>query len=293
MLCFSNKRKASELQKDKAKKLCSGEQPEHAVPDGSGQEKRGTEATPQTSQASDGKPTQPDVRLSGDEPTPAQAPPVQAEPVRDPQGRPLSSTSGSVWPHAPMTPGSHPPACAQTVVVPPLSRTGRQKAGSLAQEELDRSILNQRLGQLEREAKRLRRKLGLSTSAAEEVTQAAGAGGQPEGQPPPSAGQGETPNGAAVENKSVSSGESVCATLDVQSSVPTVDLTTTGQMLMELTAEKQTQAAKVKYEEDSRLLLKHANLTTSVYDVIVAIHRHLTLQHHCKMSLSQFIGIYL
>ncbi|KAM9495103.1 uncharacterized protein Hap1MRO34_015402 isoform 2-T2 [Clarias gariepinus] len=69
------------------------------------------------------------------------------------------------WPH-PITPHqsmawSHPLPPAQTVVVPPLSRTSRQSRPLLRLESPDRSVLTSRLDQLEREAKRLRRILGL------------------------------------------------------------------------------------------------------------------------------------
>lgn len=69
------------------------------------------------------------------------------------------------WPH-PITPHpsmawSHPLPPAQTVVVPPLSRTSRQSRPLLRLENPDPSVLTSRLDQLEREAKRLRRILGL------------------------------------------------------------------------------------------------------------------------------------
>lgn len=69
------------------------------------------------------------------------------------------------WPH-PITPHpsmawSHPLPPAQTVVVPPLSRTSRQSRPLLRLESPDPSVLTSRLDQLEREAKRLRRILGL------------------------------------------------------------------------------------------------------------------------------------
>ncbi|XP_027029054.2 MORC family CW-type zinc finger protein 3 isoform X1 [Tachysurus fulvidraco] len=79
----------------------------------------------------------------------------QPKPAIGPQG----------WPH-PITPHtsmawSHPLPPAQTVVVPPLSRTSRQPHTVLRLENPDRSVLTSRLDQLEREAKRLRRILGL------------------------------------------------------------------------------------------------------------------------------------
>ncbi|MCJ8735753.1 hypothetical protein PDJAM_G00251190 [Pangasius djambal] len=79
--------------------------------------------------------------------------------------QPKLATGPPGWPH-PITPHpsmawSHPLPPAQTVVVPPLSRTSRQSRPLLRLESPDRSVLTSRLDQLEREAKRLRRILGL------------------------------------------------------------------------------------------------------------------------------------
>lgn len=259
-LCFSNKRKSLELQNDTIKKLRSAKLLGHASADGETEERTAEapaaiESTPPTSQTLDSRPPGPEPRPSTEEQTQAQAPG---------QSRPLLSNTpnngSGVWSHTPMVPpGSHASASAQTVVVPPLGHAGWQKVGSLGKEELDRSILTQRLGHLEREAKRLRRKLGLCTSVtdAAEAAQAAANGGQPEGQPQQQQ-QGLTvPSDALLsgqidtESKAVPPAESACAsldtTLDTQSTVPTIDLTTTGQMLLEqLNTAKQTQETKVQ-----------------------------------------------
>lgn len=91
------------------------------------------------------------------------------------------------WPH-PITPHpsmawSHPLPPAQTVVVPPLSRSSRQSRPLLRLESPDRSVLTSRLDQLEREAKRLRRILGLREVVVQmsplsdgEVSESAGTG---------------------------------------------------------------------------------------------------------------------
>ncbi|GAA6077678.1 MORC family CW-type zinc finger protein 3 isoform X1 [Tachysurus ichikawai] len=79
----------------------------------------------------------------------------QPKPATGPQGRPHPIT-----PHTSMA-WSHPLPPTQTVVVPPLSRTSRQPHTVLRLENPDRSVLTSRLDQLEREAKRLRRILGL------------------------------------------------------------------------------------------------------------------------------------
>lgn len=189
-------------------------------------------------QATGGRTVQRELRASGDEQAQATISPAQGEQARDAQGRQQASATGSVWAHASMAPGS------QTVVVPPLSCTGRQKVGSMAQEELDRSILHQRLGQLEREAKRLRRKLGLSPSAAEGSQGGQGAGdAQPEGQ---SASLLPGQNGAPTEGKRVPTVEGACDTPNTQSAVATIDLTTTGQMTTELKEGKQAQTGEVQ-----------------------------------------------
>lgn len=72
---------------------------------------------------------------------------------------PLTSQSSMAW--------SHPLPPAQTVVVPPLSRTSRQSVSPLTVEGLDRPSLTLRLTQLEREAKRIRKTLGLQEPPAE------------------------------------------------------------------------------------------------------------------------------
>ncbi|XP_017572371.2 MORC family CW-type zinc finger protein 3 isoform X1 [Pygocentrus nattereri] len=85
----------------------------------------------------------------------------------------LASTSLG-WPHPPTSQPSmawsHPLPPAQTVVVPPLSRCSRQSVSPLTVEGLDRPALTLRLAQLEREAKRLRKTLGLQELAVETAT---------------------------------------------------------------------------------------------------------------------------
>ncbi|KAI4899912.1 hypothetical protein NFI96_019491, partial [Prochilodus magdalenae] len=85
----------------------------------------------------------------------------------------LSSNSQG-WPHPPTSQPSmawsHPLSPAQTVVVPPLSRTSCQSVSPLPVEGLDRPALTLRLAQLEREAKRLRRTLGLQEPTVEAAT---------------------------------------------------------------------------------------------------------------------------
>ncbi|XP_049330687.1 MORC family CW-type zinc finger protein 4 [Astyanax mexicanus] len=99
--------------------------------------------------------------------------PPEQQASQDPQPKePPRITSGSlVWPPS-LNPQSsmawsHPLPPAQTVVVPPLSRTTRQSVSPLTVEGLDRPALTQRLAQLEREAKRLRKTLGLQEPAVE------------------------------------------------------------------------------------------------------------------------------
>ncbi|XP_066525015.1 MORC family CW-type zinc finger protein 3 [Hoplias malabaricus] len=88
----------------------------------------------------------------------------------------LKPVSGSLsWPHPPTSQSSmawsHPLPPAQTVVVPPLSRISRQSVSPLPVEDLDRQSIALRLSQLEREAKRLRKILGLQEPAVETVTE--------------------------------------------------------------------------------------------------------------------------
>ncbi|KAK3557919.1 hypothetical protein QTP86_003841 [Hemibagrus guttatus] len=95
-------------------------------------------------------------------PTSSEQQVAQAPQTKD---QPKLTTGPPGWPH-PITPHpsmawSHPLPPAQTVVVPPLSRTSRQPHTVLRLENPDRSVLTSRLDQLEREAKRLRRILGL------------------------------------------------------------------------------------------------------------------------------------
>ncbi|XP_076861912.1 MORC family CW-type zinc finger protein 3 isoform X2 [Brachyhypopomus gauderio] len=78
---------------------------------------------------------------------------------------PRAATGAPGWPHPlvpqPSTARPHPLSPAQTVVVPPLSRTSRQPVSPLPVEGVDRPALAGKLAQLEREAKRLRRLLSL------------------------------------------------------------------------------------------------------------------------------------
>lgn len=95
-------------------------------------------------------------------PTPSEPQVAQAPQNKE---QPKLATGPPGWPH-PITPHpsmawSHPLPPAQTVVVSPLSRTSRQPHTVLRLENPDRSVLTSRLDQLEREAKRLRRILGL------------------------------------------------------------------------------------------------------------------------------------
>ncbi|XP_060742532.1 MORC family CW-type zinc finger protein 3 isoform X2 [Tachysurus vachellii] len=95
-------------------------------------------------------------------PTPSEQQVSRAAQTKE-QPKPATGPQG--WPH-PIIPHtsmawSHPLPPAQTVVVPPLSRTSRQPHTVLRLENPDRSVLTSRLDQLEREAKRLRRILGL------------------------------------------------------------------------------------------------------------------------------------
>lgn len=65
---------------------------------------------------------------------------------------------------------------AQTVVVTPLSRSGFQPVSPLPTDGSDRAALAQRLAQLEREAKRLKRILGIREPEVAMVTEAEGGG---------------------------------------------------------------------------------------------------------------------
>ncbi|XP_058264855.1 MORC family CW-type zinc finger protein 3 isoform X2 [Hemibagrus wyckioides] len=105
--------------------------------------------------------------VSPDTESTANPTPSEQQVARTPQTKdqPKLATGPPGWPH-PITPHpsmawSHPLPPAQTVVVPPLSRTSRQPHTVLRLENPDRSVLTSRLDQLEREAKRLRRILGL------------------------------------------------------------------------------------------------------------------------------------
>lgn len=95
-------------------------------------------------------------------PSPSEQQVAQGPQTKD---QPKLTISPPGWPHPiaphPSMAWSHPLPPAQTVVVPPLSRTSRQSRPLLRLESPDRSVLTSRLDQLEREAKRLRRILGL------------------------------------------------------------------------------------------------------------------------------------
>ncbi|XP_060771120.1 MORC family CW-type zinc finger protein 3 [Neoarius graeffei] len=105
--------------------------------------------------------------VSPDTESTANLSPSEQQVAQSPQTKdqPKLATGPPGWPH-PITPHpsmawSHPLPPAQTVVVTPLSRTSRQSHPLLRLENPDRSVLTSRLDQLEREAKRLRRILGL------------------------------------------------------------------------------------------------------------------------------------
>lgn len=105
--------------------------------------------------------------VSSDTESTANLSPSEQQVAQSPQTKdqPKLATGPPGWPH-PITPHpsmawSHPLPPAQTVVVTPLSRTSRQSHPLLRLENPDRSVLTSRLDQLEREAKRLRRILGL------------------------------------------------------------------------------------------------------------------------------------
>ncbi|XP_039510991.1 MORC family CW-type zinc finger protein 4 isoform X1 [Pimephales promelas] len=95
------------------------------------------------------------------EPHASQGPQVPKDQPRVPL-HPLS-------PHSSMT-------TAQTVVVTPLSRSGFQPVSPLPADGSDRAALAQRLAQLEREAKRLKRILGIREPEVAMVTEAEGGG---------------------------------------------------------------------------------------------------------------------
>lgn len=105
--------------------------------------------------------------VSPDTESTANPAPSEQQVARAPQTKdqPKLATGPPGWPHPitshPSMAWSHPLPPAQTVVVPPLSRTCRQPHTVLRLENPDRSVLTSRLDQLEREAKRLRRILGL------------------------------------------------------------------------------------------------------------------------------------
>ncbi|XP_072524819.1 MORC family CW-type zinc finger protein 3 isoform X2 [Salminus brasiliensis] len=108
-----------------------------------------------------------------------QSPPEQqASQGPQPKEQPRLASGSLGWPPT-LNPQSsmawsHPLPPAQTVVVPPLSRTSRQSVSPLTVEGLDRPALTQRLAQLEREAKRLKRTLGLQDPAVETAMLAEG-----------------------------------------------------------------------------------------------------------------------
>ncbi|XP_053497051.1 MORC family CW-type zinc finger protein 3 isoform X4 [Ictalurus furcatus] len=107
------------------------------------------------------------IAVSPDTESAANPSPSEQQVAQGPQTKdqPKLTISPPGWPHPiaphPSMAWSHPLPPAQTVVVPPLSRTNRQSRPLLRLESPDRSVLTSRLDQLEREAKRLRRILGL------------------------------------------------------------------------------------------------------------------------------------
>ncbi|TSK45890.1 MORC family CW-type zinc finger protein 3 [Bagarius yarrelli] len=105
--------------------------------------------------------------VSPDAESPASPAPSEQQVAQVPQTKdqPKLATGSTGWPH-PATPHpsmawSHPLPSAQTVVVSPVSRTCRQPHTVLRLENTDQSLLTSRLNQLEQEAKRLRKILGL------------------------------------------------------------------------------------------------------------------------------------
>ncbi|XDV37741.1 hypothetical protein PO909_007299 [Leuciscus waleckii] len=127
------------------------------TPDGSE-----SEANTITSPAVDSTSQEDSVQLEGPvEPHTSQGPQMPKDQPRVPL-HPLS-------PHSSMT-------TAQTVVVTPLSRSGFQPVSPLPTDGSDRAALAQRLAQLEREAKRLKRILGIREPEVAMVTEAEGGG---------------------------------------------------------------------------------------------------------------------
>lgn len=91
-----------------------------------------------------------------------------------PQGPQMPKDQPRIPPH-PLSPHSST-TMTQTVVVTPLSRPGFQPVSPLPTDSSDRAALNQRLAQLEREAKRLKRILGIREPEVAMVTEAEGGG---------------------------------------------------------------------------------------------------------------------
>ncbi|XP_067314168.1 MORC family CW-type zinc finger protein 3 isoform X2 [Pseudorasbora parva] len=121
-----------------------------------------SETNTNTSPAAQEDSIQPEAVLEGPvEPQTSQGPQTPKDQLRIPL-HPLS-------PHTSMT-------MAQTVVVTPLSRSGFQPVSPLPTDNSDRAALAQRLAQLEREAKRLKRILGIREPEVAMVTEAEGCG---------------------------------------------------------------------------------------------------------------------
>ncbi|XP_056092987.1 MORC family CW-type zinc finger protein 4 [Rhinichthys klamathensis goyatoka] len=118
-----------------------------------------SETNTNTSPAVDSTSQEDSVHLEG--PAEPQGPQMPKDQPRVPL-HPLS-------PHSSMT-------TAQTVVVTPLSRSGFQPVSPLPTDGSDRAALAQRLAQLEREAKRLKRILGIREPEVAMVTEAEGGG---------------------------------------------------------------------------------------------------------------------
>ncbi|XP_059377993.1 MORC family CW-type zinc finger protein 3-like isoform X2 [Carassius carassius] len=90
------------------------------------------------------------------------------------QGPQMAKDQPRIPPH-PLTPHAST-TMAQTVVVTPLSRPGFQPVSPLLADGSDRAALAQRLAQLEREAKRLKRILGIRELEVAMATEAEGGG---------------------------------------------------------------------------------------------------------------------
>ncbi|XP_051774478.1 MORC family CW-type zinc finger protein 4 [Ctenopharyngodon idella] len=90
------------------------------------------------------------------------------------QGPQMAKDQPRIPPH-PLSPHTSM-TMAQTVVVTPLSRSGFQPVSPLPTDGSDRTALAQRLAQLEREAKRLKRILGIREPEVAMVTEAEGGG---------------------------------------------------------------------------------------------------------------------